>query len=228
MSTFMRYQVLDGTVLKTVAMIIMVIDHVGDSFFPGQTWMRAVGRIAMPVFAFCVSEGFMHTHDRGRYLLRMLIFGLISEIPFDLFAAGKLIDLSHQNIMLTFAWALTGLICYDKITAKELTAFRNIAAAFVLLRFLAGSVILGLDYNMTAVALIFVFRLLRDKPVPVRNIAAAAVHAALRNRGVNWFGLLGFIPILMYNGKRGRGYKWLFYVFYPAHMLLIFLIKKLV
>ena len=99
-------------------------------------------------------------------------------------------------------------------------------AAFVLLLFLAGSVILGLDYNMTAVALIFVFRLLRDKPVPVRNIAAAAVHAALRNRGVNWFGLLGFIPIFMYNGKRGKGLKWLFYVFYPAHQLLIYLIRE--
>ncbi len=223
---FRRLQILDGTALKLIAVVSMVLDHIGDCFFPGATWLRAVGRIAMPVFAFCVSEGFLRTRDRKSYLLRMLLFGLISEVPFDLFASGKLFDLSHQNIMLTFSWALAGLICFERIMTKERSPIRDISAAFVLLGFLAGSLLLRLDYNMTATALIFVFWLLKDKADWVGNTAAAAVHAAFRNRGVNWFGLLGFIPVFMYNGKRGRGLKWFFYVFYPAHMLLLFMIKR--
>ena len=83
--------ILDGTLLKLIAMISMVFDHVGDNFFPGQTWMRIVGRIALPVFAFCIAEGFSHTHDRMKYLVRMGIFALISEVPFDLVTSGKVL-----------------------------------------------------------------------------------------------------------------------------------------
>ena len=79
-----RYKLLDGTMLKLIAMISMVSDHVGDSFFPDQIWMRIIGRMALPIFAFCTAEGFIHTHDRMKYLRRMGIFALISEIPFDL------------------------------------------------------------------------------------------------------------------------------------------------
>lgn len=222
-----RLQILDGTALKLIAAFCMVLDHVGDAFFPEKVWLRAIGRIAMPVFAFCVCEGFIHTSDRKRYLLRMLIFGLISEVPFDLFVSGKVFDLSHQNIMFTFAWALLGLCCFEAVSSRGQGALKDIAAALVLLGFLAGSLLLCLDYNMTATALIFVFHLLREKSAPVRIISAAAVHAAFRNKGVNWFGLLGFIPVFMYNGRRGRGLKWLFYVFYPAHLLLIWLIGRM-
>jgi hypothetical protein len=116
-----RFQILDGTALKIIAVICMVFDHIGDSFFPEQTWMRAVGRIAMPVFAFCIAEGFIHTHDKKRYMMRMGIFALISEVPFDLFA-GDGIGLSHQNIMFTFFWAMCGLVCYEKITENKTAA----------------------------------------------------------------------------------------------------------
>ncbi len=222
-----KLQILDVTALKLIAMICMVLDHTGNAFFPEKTWLRAIGRIAMPVFAFCVSEGFIHTGDRKRYILRMLFFGFISEVPFDLFASGKTFDLSNQNILFTFAWALAGLGCYEQIAARERSVLRDFASAFILLAFLAGSLLFRLDYNMTATALIFVFYLLRYKTGWVRNISVAAVYAAFRNKGVNWFGLLGFIPIFMYNGRRGRGLKWLFYIFYPAHLLGIWLIDNM-
>ncbi len=222
-----KLQILDVTALKLIAMICMVLDHTGNAFFPEKTWLRAIGRIAMPVFAFCVSEGFIHTGDRKRYILRMLFFGFISEVPFDLFASGKTFDLSNQNILFTFAWALTGLGCYEQIAARERSVLRDFASAFILLAFLAGSLLFRLDYNLTATALIFVFYLLRYKTGWVRNISVAAVYAAFRNKGVNWFGLLGFIPIFMYNGRRGRGLKWLFYISYPAHLLLIWSITRM-
>ncbi len=78
MKTAERFRILDGTAIKLIAMVSMVIDHLGDNFFPQAIWMRAVGRLALPLFAFCVSEGYIHTHDRKKYLLRMGLFALVS------------------------------------------------------------------------------------------------------------------------------------------------------
>ncbi len=220
-----KLRFIDGTVLKLIAMITMLLDHVGDSFYPGNTWMRAIGRMAMPIFAFCVSEGFRYTHSRKNYLLRMLFFGVISEIPFDLVTSGKILEFGHQNILFTFSWAILGLIFCDHLLSGERTFVKSLEAAALLVAFPVVSVFLNLDYSILAVALISVFYLLGDKALAVRNTVAAAVHAAICNLGIQWFGLLGFLPIYMYNGKRGKGLKWLFYYFYPSHLLLIFLIK---
>ncbi len=220
------WQVLDGTALKLIAMVSMVFDHVGDNFFPEQTWMRVIGRIALPIFAFCVAEGFCHTRDRKKYLRRMGLFALVSEIPFDLVTAGKLLEFGHQNIMLTFFWAILGLLCYEALREK-LKKGGLVLGIFVLLLFAGASLILGLDYNFLAVGLIFLYYLLRDKALLWRNAAGMAFHAMLRNVGIYWFGLLGFLPLFLYNGEKGRGLKWLFYLFYPGHLLLIWGIRLL-
>ena len=223
-----KFAVLDGTALKLIALASMVLDHVGDNFFPGQIWMRVLGRIAMPLFAFCVAEGFCHTRNKGRYLLRLGLFALISEIPFDLVTAGEPLEFSHQNIMLTFFWAILALLCYERITAGKASKGQLALGCLVLLASGLGSVVLGMDYNLLAVGLVFLFYLLRQNPIPVRCLAGMAYHALLRNMGLYWFGLLGFIPIFLYNGKRGPGLKWLFYLFYPGHLLLIYLLKRLI
>ncbi|MBQ3276528.1 MAG: hypothetical protein IJH47_05670 [Oscillospiraceae bacterium] len=222
-----RFALLDGTALKIIAMASMILDHVGDNFFPGQLWMRALGRIAMPIFAFCVAEGFIHTRDRGRYLRRMGVFALVSEIPFDLVTAGKVLEFSHQNILVTFFWAILALICYEKILSGGRSAGRTALGAVVLAGAALASLPLGMDYNLLAVGMIFLFTLLRNKTLPFRNLAVMAYHALLRNVGIYWFGLLGFLPLFLYNGKRGRGLKWLFYVFYPGHLLAIYLLRTL-
>ena len=220
------WQLLDGTALKLIAMISMVFDHVGDNFFPDQIWMRAVGRIALPIFAFCVAEGFCHTRDRKKYLLRMELFACVSEIPFDLVTAGKVLETGHQNIMLTFFWAILGLMCFEALREKLSRGGKALGAAILLL-FAGGSLFLKLDYNLYAIGLIFLFFLLRDKAPVWKNTAAMVFHALLRKVGIYWFGLLGFLPIFLYNGKKGRGLKWLFYVFYPGHLLLIWAIRTL-
>ncbi len=222
-----RFRVLDGTTLKLIAMASMVLDHVGDSFFPDQVWMRVLGRIAMPVFAFCISEGFAHTHDKQRYLLRMGIFSLVSEVPFDLVTAGVPLESSHQNIMATFFWAILGLMLFERITGEGAPKSREAAGFIMLAVFAMLSVLLGLDYNMLGCGLIFVFYLLRGKGLEIEAAAGAVYHALLRNMGIYWFGLLGFLPILSYNGQRGRGLKWLFYLFYPGHLLLIWLVRTM-
>ena len=223
-----KIQVLDGTTLKLIAMACMAIGHVGDNFFPDHLWMQAIGRIAMPIFAFCVSEGFTHTRDKGRYLMRMGAFALVSEVPFDLVTSGRALELSHQNIMMTFFWAILGLMAYERIVGEQPARGRKAAGIVALVAFVIVSLLLRFDYNFLACGLIFVFVLLRDKGLVVRNVVAAALHVLLRNVGIFWFGLLGFLPIFLYNGKRGVGLKWLFYAFYPGHLLLIWLFKTLI
>lgn len=223
-----KFRILDGTSLKLIAMVSMILDHLGDNFFSGRLWMRSLGRIAMPIFAFCVAEGFIHTRDRKKYLLRMGLFALVSEIPFDLVTAGKLLEFGHQNIMATFFWAILGLLCFEKVREKTADKLKPAAGIFVLLFFTAASLPLGLDYNLLAVGLIFLFYLLRNKSQELQIAAGMVFHTLLRNVGLYWFGLLGFLPLFLYNGQRGRGLKWLFYLFYPGHLLLIYLLLRLI
>ena len=218
------WQILDGTALKLIAVTAMIPDHVGDNFFPDQIWMRIIGRMALPIFAFCIAEGFSHTRDRRRYLYRMGLFALLSEIPFDLVTSGKVLEFSHQNIMMTFFWAILGLMIYEQVRNRR---YGQILGAAVLLLFPVSSLFLGLDYQILAVGLIILYYLLRNKAPLINNLAAMAYHVLLRNVGIYWFGVLGFVPVLLYNGKRGRGLKWFFYLFYPLHLLAIYILKEL-
>ena len=218
------WQILDGTALKLIAVTAMILDHVGDNFFPDQIWMRIIGRMALPIFAFCIAEGFSHTKDRRRYLCRMGLFALLSEIPFDLVTSGKVLEFSHQNIMMTFFWAILGLMLYERVRNRPHGTFLGAA---VLLVFTVSSLFLGLDYQILAVGLIILYYLLRNKAPLINNLAAMAYHVLLRNVGIYWFGVLGFVPVLLYNGKRGRGLKWFFYLFYPLHLLAIYILKEL-
>ena len=215
---------LDGTALKLIAMVCMVFDHVGDNFFPDQTWMRIIGRIAMPVFAFCVAEGFLHTRDRKKYLLRMGLFALVSELPFDLVINGRL-GFGHQNVMCTFFIAILVLLCYDRLTSEKPTPGRIGLGTLVVIGGMAAALALRTDYHLYGVGLVVLFYLLRDKETWVRTALGMAYHIVTENVGIYIFGLLGFLPLFLYNGEKGRGLKWLFYVFYPGHLLLIWLIK---
>lgn len=220
-------RILDGTALKLIALVSMVIDHLGDNFFPSLTWMRAIGRIAMPVFAFCIAEGYIHTRDRQSYLLRMGVFALISEIPFDLAHSGRL-DLSQQNIMFTFFLALSALTLFDYLTNRFEGTQGLVLGVGAVAAIAIGSVFLRTDYNFSAIGLVFIFYLLRDQSTFVRDASGAAFLALVRNVGIYRWSILGIIPIALYNGKKGRGLKLFFYVFYPAHLLVLYLVKLLV
>ena len=221
-----KLRFIDGTTLKLIAVVTMIFDHMGDSLFPDLTWMRIIGRIAMPIFAFCIAEGYGHTRDKIKYLKRMLLFAVISEIPFDLFGSGKFPDLSHQNIMFTFTLAILALMVFEKLTVKGRKS-GYVAGWIAIIAFFAVALILKTDYTFCGVLLVVVFYLLRKKELLIRDSVALICYLALRNMGIYIWGFLGFIPIAFYNGEKGRGLKYLFYVFYPAHLLLIFVIRML-
>ena len=226
------YQILDGTALKLIAMISMVFDHVGDLFFPALLWPRMIGRLAMPIFSFCIAEGFAHTRDRKKYLLRMGLFAQISEIPFDLAFEGRL-GFSHQNIMLTFFLSILALMLYDRIrggkdgAAKQIPPGRTLLGVLAVAAFAVLAFLLRADYTVFAVIAVFLFYALRQKHPLIRSGVGVAFLSLTRTIGYYCATGFSFIPLALYNGKKGKGLKWLFYVFYPGHLLLLAGIKAL-
>ena len=223
-------RVLDGTMLKIIAMVSMVFDHVGDMFFPGVMWLRMIGRLAMPIFSFCIAEGYIHTKDRKGYILRLGIFALISEVPFDLAFEGR-INLSHQNIMLTFFMAVLALSIFDLIRGAKgedtgkYSIGRTILGVLSVVAMAVVALLLKADYTIFAVAAVFLFYVFKDARQLVRTGVGVAFLALTRTVGYYCTTGLSIIPLLLYNGTRGRGLKWMFYVFYPGHLLLLYLIK---
>lgn len=232
MKTTSRVSILDGTALKLIAMVSMVFDHVGDLFFPEQVWMRAVGRLAMPIFSFCIAEGYAHTRNRKRYLLRMGVFALVSELPFDLAFSGR-IDWGHQNIMLSFLLAILGLWLFELLRGEpdvesgQYKAGKTALGALAVVAMASLAFLLRADYTVFAVIAVFLFHVLRRKHPLVRNAVGVGFLALTRTLGYYAATGLSFIPLALYNGKKGRGLKWLFYVFYPGHLLLLYLIRQL-
>ena len=230
MQTAKPYQILDGTALKLIAMLSMVVDHVGDLFFPGLLWMRMVGRLAMPLFSFCIAEGWAHTRDKRRYLLRMGLFALISEVPFDLAFEGA-VGFGHQNIMLSFFLALLALRLFDRLRGEADAETGRFPPGRTLLGLLAVgaaaalALLLRADYSLFAVLGVFLFYVFRSAHPLLRSGVGVAFLALTRTMGFYRATGLSFLPLALYNGRRGRGLKWLFYVFYPGHLLLLYFLK---
>ena len=221
-----KLRILDGTSLKLIAMISMVFDHVGDMFFPGALWMRMIGRLAMPLFSFCIAEGYAHTKNKQRYLMRMGVFALVSEIPFDLAFEGR-VGLGHQNIMLTFFLAILALMLFDRIRGegKEHAAGKTLLGILCVCAVAVLALVLRADYTLFAVLAVFLFYVLRNRHPLLRCGVGVGFLALTRTVGYYRATGLSLIPLLLYNGKRGRGLKWLFYAFYPGHLLLLYLLK---
>ena len=97
---------MSGHSLKLIAIVTMLIDHIGLVLFPEVMILRCIGRLSFPIFAFLIVEGFEHTSDFKKYMVRILLFGLMSEIPYNLMISGKFIDFTHQNVFFTFAIGL--------------------------------------------------------------------------------------------------------------------------
>ena len=187
-------------------------------------WVRLVGRLAMPIFAFCVAEGFARTRDKKKYLLRMGVFALLSEIPFDLAFEGKL-GFGHQNIMLTFFLAGLALMLFDRIRGgsgpegERISVGKTVLGVLAVAGIAALALLLRADYTVFAIVAVFLFYVLRQKHPLLRSGVGVAFLALTRTMG--YYGATGFsfIPLALYNGQKGKGLKWLFYAFYPGHLL---------
>ncbi len=203
-----------GFQLKLLAMLAMTADHIGAVFFPEIPLLRWIGRLAMPVLCFFIGEGLRHTRSPRRYLLRLTGFALLSELPFDLAFYGG-IEWGHQNVYFTLALGLLALWAIQS---------RGMEGWLLALTAALAAELLGCDYGMYGVLLI----LLLDRFHRARSEQLAG--AALLN--LAFFGLqtqtlsLIALPLLwLYNGKRGRDDRRLFYLYYTAHLCVLGILR---
>ena len=202
----------------------MLIDHIGLALFPDELIWRYIGRISFPIFAFLIVEGFVHTSNFKKYIGRILIFGILSEIPFNLLVSGKVFDLEHQNVFFKFAIGLIMLHFIEKNTASVLNN------GFLIMGILF-SVILRTDYSIYGIGLIYIFYVFRYSKVTMLGFASLV---SLISGGVQRFAMLSTIPMALYNGERGpkvfdkKYVKYMFYAFYPIHIIILVFIRKFI
>lgn len=203
--------------LKWIAIITMVIDHVGYVLFPEQIAFRIVGRIAFPIFCFLLVEGFVHTKNVQKYMVRLLIFAFISEIPFDLAFSGKWFYFGYQNVFWTLFLGMLMLFLISKAGNEKIWTF-IIAAGICTAAFL-----MQCDYSAGGIAIIFILYYFKDRPL-IKYIVLALI-LIFGFGGIEAAGLIAIIPMLLYNGRRGPSMKYFFYLFYPCHLAVLVLIS---
>ena len=231
--------------LHILAMVFMLSDHLWATVITGNAdWMTCIGRLAFPIFAFMTVEGFFHTKDRKRYAVRLLVFALLSEIPFNLMMSGSVIYPYHQNVLWCFLLCIGLMNLNEKAKGTGKWWIRILTAAgTILLGTLAGMVSF-MDYMHYGVWMVLTFYFLRGNKW--WNYAAQLLGMIAINRSVGglyypWelfgvsiefpqqcFAVFALIPIWLYKGKQGyhsTWWKYFCYAFYPVHLLILGLLK---
>ena len=230
--------------LHILAMFFMLLDHMWATVVPGNEWMTCVGRLAFPIFAFLLVEGFFHTRSRKKYALRLLIFALVTEIPFNLMAGGRFFFPIHQNVLWTFLLSF-GLMAWNERArgAKPWRRLLRFAATF-LVGLLVGLLTM-VDYYGYGIAMVLIFYLSRGNSWGCKLIQLVGLYwinvemmgglvYEFEALGRIWvihqqgFAVLALIPIWLYKGKKGhssKAFQYFCYGFYPVHMLILALLR---
>ena len=227
-----RSRELDGGALKCIAAALMLTDHVGAILLPEVPVLRCVGRLAFPIFAFFIAEGYAHTRDFGRYFRRLAILAVVSEIPFNL-ENGAVFDLTRQNVLFTFCLALLTLRGLEAL-GRERGFGRWAGCGLVLAAGFAAGELLRTDYGGWGVVTVALLQLCRDGKYAKLwlLLAMAAVNGlGMGSLTMPVFGgempiqifAVAALPVIwLYNGQAGpKGLRRAFYVFYPAHLLVL-------
>lgn len=240
---------LSGSTLKWIAIITMLTDHIGASVLTKQLLYmysnpeafggvtaefveqynnlydimcvtRSIGRIAFPIFCFLLVEGFLRTKNLRQYMLRMSFFALLSEVPFDLVFAGELVYWEYQNVMITLLIGMfTMYVCRIMEEKIQNKAGRLVAWGVCVAAGAVVAELLHTDYGAKGIIPIMILYFLRNyKPYQMVGGALSFVWEIPAP--------LAFLFIGFYNGKRGMKMKYFFYLFYPVHLFVLYLICR--
>lgn len=221
----------------------MIIDHCGLILFSGTSWYlpcRILGRIAFPLYAFLITEGYVHTRSVKKYAGRLLVFAVLSEIPFDYAFFRTPFYMGYQNVFFTLVLGLGALVCLDgalgrsgRIKASgtsagelwEQTMHKSNISKILLIVIMVIAELTYTDYGAFGVLVIVLFYLFRNQKVKCMVSVAAALilYGFLGGFYIEGFGAIALIFILVYNGKKGQ-YPFpslLFYAAYPLHLLIL-------
>ena len=217
---------LSNNQLKIIALVAMTIDHVGAYLFPQIQWLRIVGRLAFPIFAYMIAEGCHHTRNMGRYLGTMALFALACQTV-DYFATGSL----YMSILVTFTLSIGLIFCYKKAEKREnplwvaLLVLGLVAARYICQQLpqLLPDTDFGVDYGFIGVLIPWALYLVKNKNFRLVMLAGCLAVLAWNSYYIQWYALLSVPLIAFYNGQRGKkNLKWLFYIYYPAHLVAIY------
>ena len=210
--------------LKLLAMLTMTLDHIGVQMFPGALWLRIVGRLAFPIYAYMIAEGCVHTRNRRNYLLQMAGLALLCQLVY-FFAMGSL----FQCILVTFTLSIVTIYAIDSKVRWHAPA-TLLAVLFLteLLPLLLPGTDYAVDYGLLGVLLPVAVYLGKTRRQKLLLSAILLCLLALNFGGVQWYSLLALLPLALYSGQRGkRRIKWLFYLYYPLHLAAIYGISLL-
>lgn len=234
--------------LHILAMTLMLCDHMWATLFPAQEWLTCIGRMAFPIFAFMIVEGYFHTSNIRKYMLRLFIFAILSEVPFNLIYGSSVVYPFHQNVLWTFLIALLSISLIEKTKAsKKMWLFWLTSILIVLVDFLLGTIAM-VDYFGAGVLTVLVFYFFRGKKwwcfvgqlvcmvfinIHILGgyyyvISIAGYELEIIQQG---FALFSLIPIWLSNGRQGyhsKAFQYVCYAFYPVHLLILYLIWQCV
>lgn len=234
--------------LHVLAMILMLCDHLWATLFPAQEWLTCIGRIAFPIFAFMIVEGYFHTSNIRKYLRRLFMFAVISEIPFNLIYGSSIIYPFHQNVLWTFLIALLSIVVIEKARAtKKWWIFAPAAIVTVGFDFLLGTFAM-VDYFGAGILTVLVFYFFHGRKwwcflgqfvcLAYINLEMLGGYYYSVNIGEyelqivqQGFALLALIPIWLYRGRQGhhsKVFRYICYAFYPVHLLLLYFVWQAV
>ncbi len=212
--------------LKWIAIITMLIDHIGAAILENgfiqaypklQTIdfvLRLIGRIAFPIFCFQIIEGFAHTRNLRNYILRLFVFALLSEIPFDFAFRGE-VGIVSQNVFFTLFIGLVAITVISKFENKQ-AWLRGLMTFFVSIVAMGLAEFLRTDYGAVGVFLILVLYYFQSKRILQCTVGAVSFLWEPTS-------LLSFVLFYFYNGRRTMKWnKYFFYLFYPGHLLILY------
>lgn len=206
--------------LKLIALITMMVDHFGVIFYPDLILFRIIGRVAFILYAFMLVEGFFLTHDLRQYAVKLLFWAVVSEVPYDIVFYNEVFTLQHQNIFFTLLLGLMGMYALSK-------AYNTYLEIIVIVITLSAAFLLRVDYSWYGCSVILLFYYLRPHFYKYFAIQGVNIFAALiKFMPLQFFAFLGIIPLLLYNGERGKKTGNIYYSFYAIHLIILGLIKN--
>ena len=246
MTLFRKLKCLNALELKILAICLMLCDHLWATLIPGNRWLTDLGRLAFPIFAFQIAEGYFKTRSFKKYLKRLFIFALISELPFNLMYSGEAFFPFHQNVLFSFCLGLLLMRWIDSKREKGKIIFALCFLGSCVLGFLLGTVLM-LDYFGFGILMLLLFYISHDKNfgwliellgmIWINGFLMAGLTINFEVLGheiffpQQAFAVFALIPIWLYNTKPGphnKAIQLACYSFYPLHMLILALIRMTV
>lgn len=230
--------------LHIMAMLFMLCDHLWGTIIVGNDWLTCIGRLTFPIYAFLIVEGYFHTKNLKKYVGRLLLFAIISEVPFNLAMGSRIFYPIHQNVLWSFLIAIGFIHWNEKVKEKQIWKRILVGIATICIGYVVG-LITFVDYYNAGIFMVLVFYYFKGQKwwcylgqlvclwyinfemlggLSYEVMIFGEIHFIARQG----LAVLALIPIWLYRGKQGyysKTLQFIYYAFYPVHLLILGILK---